>query len=175
MIDPVQELKARAELLHHRVTASNPEALKRLRVLPEFRATKVEALPALAPLIKRKHCLAVTAREVGFESWLHAVSVLEGRAHDDFGTLLCLLGSPAHWNIWSASYEEARAIRKEHGGYLLAYKRQFFITDRHYIETMGLDPEDPDWDQIGRDWARPKVAAARTRLYGKLLERSRPS
>ena len=171
MIDPVRELKARAELLHHRVTAKETKALARLRVLPEFR--KVEALEERVPDIKRKHCLAVAAREVGFDGWLHAVSVLTGRTHDDFGTLLCLLGSPAHWNIWSASYEEARDIRKEHGGYLLAYKRQFFITDRHYIETIGLDPEDPDWDRIGRDWARPKDPEARQRLYGKLLERSR--
>ena len=175
MIDPVRELKARAKLLHRRVAASDPEARKRLRVLPEFRAMTGDALAALTPLIQRKHCLAVTAREVGFESWLHAVSVLTGRAHDDFGTLLCLLGSPAHWNIWSASYEEARTIREAHGGYLLAYKRQFFITDRHYIEAIGLDPDDPDWDKIGRDWAMPRVAAARTRLYGKLLERARPT
>lgn len=173
MIDPVRELKARAELLHHRVTAKDAAALARLRVLPEFRATKVEALEALVPRIQRKHCLAMVSREVGFDGWLHAVSVLTGRANEDFGTLLCLLGSPAHWNIWSASYEEARDIRKEHGGYLLAYKRQFFITDRHYIETIGLDPEDPDWDRIGRDWARPAEPAARGRLYGKLLERSR--
>lgn len=175
MIDPVRELKARAELLHHRVTAHEAKALARLRVLPEFRATKAEALGELAARVKRKHCLAVTAREVGFDGWLHAVAVLTGRASDDFGTLLCLLGSPAHWNIWSASYEEARAIRHEHGGYLLAYKRQFFITDRHYIETIGLDPEDLDWERIGHDWARPSELAARGRLYGKLLEQSRPS
>jgi len=44
--------------------------------------------------------------------------------------------------------------------------------DRHYIETIGLDPEDPDWDFIGRDWARPAEPAARQRLYGKLLTRA---
>ena len=55
-------------------------------------------------------------------------------------------GADTHWNIWSASYAEARSIREHHGGYLLAYRRHFFIVDRYFIETLGLLPEDPDWE-----------------------------
>ena len=87
---------------------------------------------------------------------------------DDFGTLLYPNGASAHWNIWSASYDEAKAIRADHGGYLLAYKRHFFIVDRHFIETIGLDPDDPDWEKMGRDWVRPKDPEARGRLYARL-------
>ncbi|MBC7171580.1 MAG: hypothetical protein H5U40_04100, partial [Polyangiaceae bacterium] len=71
-----------------------------------------------------------------------------------------------------ASYEEASTIRAEHGGYLLAYKRHFFIVDSYFIETLGLDPADPDWERIGRDWARPLAPEARTRLYERLIRAS---
>jgi hypothetical protein len=58
----------------------------------------------------------------------------------------------------------------EHGGYLLAYRRHFFIVDRYSIETLGLHPDDPDWELIGRDWVRPRRADARERLYAKLIQ-----
>jgi hypothetical protein len=74
----------------------------------------------------------------------------ESPNHADFGTLLYPDGADAHWNIWSASYAEARSIRAHYGGYLLAYRRHFFIVDRYFIETLGLLPEDPDWELIGR-------------------------
>jgi hypothetical protein len=170
--DPVQELKIRAEILQHRLERAEPDALPRLRSLRELKTASTAELAAHATRVQRKHCLAVVAREAGFDDWLHASTVLSGESCDDFGTLLCLAGSAAHWNIWSAAYEEARAIREEHGGYLLAFKRQFFITDRFYLETLGLDPEDPDWDALGRDWARPRDPDARRRLYAKLLTRT---
>ena len=102
MIDPVTELKVRAELLHHGVAASDGRALSRLRVLAELRGAKEAELVAIAPEIRRKHCLATVAREAGFTSWEHASAVLTGREGDDFGSLLYPHGASAHWNIWSA-------------------------------------------------------------------------
>lgn len=176
MFDPVKELKTRAQRLHQdvarEVASTAKSALLRLRALPEFRTMPPEGLAAAAKRIRRKHCLAIVAREVGFESWVHAASVLgEGPADDtsDFGTLLCPPHFSAHWNIWSASYDEAQAIRRDHGGYLLAYKRQYLIVDRYYLESLGLDPDDADWERMGRDWVRPVEPDARRRLYGKLL------
>jgi hypothetical protein len=181
MIDPIVELKVRAELLHRGVEASEPVALGRLRVLPEHRKADDQALQALASGIQRKHCLAAVAREAGFSSWEHARRILDGdAAESDFGKLLYAAGaagSSAHLNHWFATYEEARAFHAETSGaderrYLLAYQRHFFVVDRHFIETLGLAPEDADWKAIGWDWARPRGAAslgARRRLYGKLL------
>jgi hypothetical protein len=97
------------------------------------------------------------------------VAVLGGESPEDFGTLLSPRGAEAHWNIWCARYEEARRVRQEHGGFLLAYKRHFFIVDEHYVRTLGLDPEDPDWERMGRDWARPRDVSARGRLYARLI------
>lgn len=175
MIDPVEELKIRARVLQRGLANENPSAIARLAGLRELRRVpkrapaSEETRCAMLPEIRLKHCLALVAREAGFSDWNHASAVLRGESTDDFGTLLCAAGSPAHWNIWSASYDEARAIRAEHGGYLLAYKRQFLICDRFYIEELGLDPDDPDWEAIARDWVQPPELAARTRLYGKLL------
>lgn len=141
----LEHLKARARILHRQIRETDPT-------------------------VQRKDCLATIAREHGFTGWPHAVAVLSGEETRDFGTLLYPRHGAAYWNIWSAHYEEAARIRAEHGGFLLAYKTHFFITDQYFVEALGLDPDDPDWERIGRDWARPADLEARTRLYAKLLK-----
>jgi hypothetical protein len=164
----ISNLKAHARLLHRQIGRLEPHAVARTRQLDEFRQRDPALLPAS---IKRRHCLAVIARELGFQGWPHAVGILRGTDSTDFGTLLYPKGADVHCNIWSASYAEARAIREQHGGYLLAYRRHYFIVDRHFITTLGLQPDDPDWELIGRDWVKPRNADARERLYGKLIQR----
>ena len=167
MAGVISDLRAQARIFHRQVVERQPPAIARAQQLTELGGD-----PASLPLrIKRRHCLAVIARELGFQGWQHVVAVLNGIDSRDFGTLLYPKGAEVHWNIWSASYDEARAIREQHGGYLLAYRRHFFITDRHFIETLGLDPDDPDWQVIGRDWVKPRRIEARERLYGKLIRR----
>jgi hypothetical protein len=47
------------------------------------------------------------------------------------------------------------------------------IQRRHCLAViareLGFDPDDPDWDRIGRDWVKPRDRTARARLYGKLI------
>jgi hypothetical protein len=167
-MDVIDDLKARARILHRQAKAHEQPALARLRALKELRGQGDEALVSE---VKRRHCLAIVTRELGFEGWSHAVSVLKGGKVDDFGSLLCPLECSAHQNIWSASYEEARSIREQTAGYLLAYRRHFLVVDRYYIETLGLDPDHPDWDRIGRDWVQPAQPEARRRLYTELIQR----
>ncbi len=154
----IHNLKAQARILHRQAADQDPAALARLK------AAGITGDP-----IKRGHFLSALARELGFDGWPHALQVLGGSPSGDFGTLLYPSSSGAYSNIWSASYEEARSIRAEHGGYLLAYKHQFFIAERDFIETLGLDADDPDWNLIGRDWVRPANPEARGRLYEKLV------
>ena len=168
MAGVVSDLKAQARILHRHIVQREPFAVARILQLAEFRDYEPASL---ATSIKRRHCLTLIARELGFSGWPHAVGVLSGTDSTDFGTMLYPRGAEAHWNIWSASYDEARAIREQHGGYLLAYRRHFFIVDRYFIETLGLHPNDPDWDLIGRDWVKPRKPDARERLYGKLIQR----
>lgn len=163
----IDHLKSRARILHRGVGARNLADIDRVRVVDELADLDDDAVIAAA---RRRHCLNAVAREIGFESWGHASSILSGRSAFDFGTLLSPANANVHWNIWSASYDEARTIRDECDGYLLAYKRHFFIADRHYVAMLGLDPDDPDWARIDRDWVRPGDMDARTRLYAKLIE-----
>lgn len=170
MIDPTEELKTRAEILHKRVAARDAEARLRLRALAELRNADEAALEAAAATVQRKHCLAVVAREVGFSTWEHALRVLRGDASErDFGTALY---ENATLNAWYTEYEVARehldqARGRDEEVFLLAYKRQFVVVERGFIEGLGLDPADPDWRAIGHDWARPEDKSARARLYSK--------
>lgn len=162
----LDELKGDARRLHRQARNRDSEALARLRQLPALRTFDDDRL---VESVRRRHALSVQAHELGFRGWSHATEVLLGDTPDDFGKLLYPRGADAHWNIWCAAYDEARTIRARHGGYLLTYQRQFFITDRHFVETIGLDPDDPDWERIERDWARPGDLEARRRLYVALI------
>ncbi|MGH9614097.1 MAG: hypothetical protein ACRD4P_13565 [Bryobacteraceae bacterium] len=168
MMDAIQELKTRAEILHKRIAARDGRALARLRALPELRRASDESLTGLAATIRRQDCLTVIAAELGFSNWPQAKAAITGEGDvTEFGTLLYRGGG--HLNQWFARYEEAAPARVASNGYLLAYKRQYLVVDRYFIESLGLDPDDPDWIELDYDWVRPASMSARTRLYGKLI------
>jgi hypothetical protein len=175
MIDPIRELKIRAELLHHRIEANDPSALGRLRSAAEFQPHLIDGgAGAARSRIRRHHCLATIAKEFGFDGWSHATSVISGDPNAvDFGTLLYPKHCCGFLNLWYRRYEDARDGLRASGGYLLAYRRDFVVVDRSFIQTMGLDPALPEWRLIGFDWARPHSWKARTALYGALIA-SRP-
>jgi hypothetical protein len=176
-MDPVRELKIRAEILHKAVTSGNAGAIGRLAALPEHARTSAEELSAWSREVQHKHCLAVVARECGFSGWAHARRVLEGDlAEPDVGTLLYGRepGSSGTLHSWFSSYEDAavafHGVRAGGGRpYLLGYKRHVFLADAFFIESLGLGPEDPDWEAITWDWLRPADPAARARLFHKRL------
>ncbi len=173
MIDPIRELKIRAEILQRQLNHRRPAALERLRSLPEFRSRSYAGLEAAGPGIRRRQCLSLIAAEFGFSGWQHATAVISG-AHDvrDFGTLLCPRRCGAHLSLWYRLHSEAVVGRRASGGYLLAYRRDLLVVDRWFIGTLGLDPDDPAWRQLGFDWVRPRDMRARTCLYGMLIERT---
>jgi hypothetical protein len=180
MIDPVRELKVRAEVLQRGLEGGDGVVLRRLRALPELRKADESTLRAAAASIQRKHCLAIVGKETGFSGWEHARRVLSGDPEEaDFGGLLCGAGRGTFLNHWFSTYDEARRVHQDllamgSTRYLLAFKRQVLITEGGYIESLGLDPEDADWREIGWDWVRPRRVDARCRLYAKLLMAGRP-
>ena len=163
----IEALKHRARQLQRQAQDAAPDAIARLRKHPEF---KSDGDATIVSQVKRRHALFVIARELGFSDWPHATKVLCGRTAEDYGTMLYPRGGVAHTNIWSASYDEARTLRQETGGYLLPYRNQFIVVEDHYIRTLGLDPDDGDWAPIKRDWLCAEGQAVRSRFYAKLSE-----
>ena len=70
-------------------------------------------------------------------------------------------------NRWFSNYEDARGSLESEGGFLLPYRRHFYVCEAGAIRALGLEPDDPDWELIGRDCARPADAEA----YGRLREK----
>jgi hypothetical protein len=162
----IDEIKRRARLLHRRVQQGDARGLRQLRGLRELRLCPDAELTKVT---QRRHCLSVLARDLGLPSWGHLSRLCTESDFSDFGALLYPGTCAGHWNIWCSSYEEAQAIRAQHGGYLLSYKHQFLVVDGHFIADLGLDPEDLDWQRIGRDWAKPIDLEARRRLCQRVL------
>lgn len=113
MVDPIQEIKVRAEILQKRIEQGETSALERLRILPELRKATVETLNEFVTTIQRKHCFAVVSREFGFSGYPHAQRLLSGdETESDFGTILYPSRCGA-LNHWYANYSEARDLRNE--------------------------------------------------------------
>ena len=72
-------------------------------------------------------------------------------------------------NQWFANYLQAKSYQQINGGFLLPFKKQFFICDADYINNLGFNAEDNDWQLIGYDWANPANKAAWQRLYRKWM------
>ena len=70
-------------------------------------------------------------------------------------------------NHWFSSYEEARKARERESEFLLPFKNHFFVCKADVIQALGLDPDDPDWETIGWDCAKPLDELAYQRLRAK--------
>lgn len=179
MVDPTQELRTRAEILHRRVAANDPGSLRRLRALAELARADDSTLAAASSRMRRAHFLSVVAREHGFSGWDHARRVLSGSSGEmDFGTMLYGEEAGGTLNVWFAEYEPARQHLAEarlagSRRYLLAWRRHFFVTESGFVNSLGLDPDDGDWVAIDFDWVSPRDPAARQRLYMKRLDAMR--
>ena len=158
-MDAVQQLRVRAEILHHRALSGDDAAIRRIKKYPRFEG----------PKIHRRDCLAAVASELGFTSWREAKLVLTGADAQNYGTLLCLLKGTGHLNLWFKTREEAIQAQNQTGGWLLAYRHQFFLVERSYIESLGLDPDDSAWAVLHFDWTTPGASDARASLYSKLV------
>jgi len=70
-------------------------------------------------------------------------------------------------NRWFSNYDEAHRDRENAGGFLLPYKHHFFVCKAEVIRALGLDADDPDWEKIRWDCARPEDPQAYSRLREK--------
>jgi hypothetical protein len=155
----ISECKIQASILLKSLYSNDIEktkqAVKRFQRLPEFVEFHQETITKKD--IKRKHALAVIALENGFNSWVDLKSQIS-----------FILGG--FLNKWFANYAEAKSHLQSEGGFLLPYKKQFFICETNYIKQLGFDPNDPDWKLIGYDWVNPDDVQAWQRLYKKWMK-----
>ena len=171
-----QECKIRASILLKELRGEDraraERAAERFRILPCLAADAAAAILARRDSIQLKHALAAIAAEMGYATWTDCKLRLEVPANRRvdterfFGAVSC-----GFLNRWFARYDEARASLEARGGYLFPYRHQFFICESGFVEALGCDPADPDWDRIGRDWVRPRDQAARDRLERILIAR----
>ena len=68
MAGVISDLKAQARVLHRQVIRGEEVAVARVRHLPELSGCDAGSLGGR---MKRRHCLAVLARELGFAGWPH--------------------------------------------------------------------------------------------------------
>jgi hypothetical protein len=162
--DHLEEYRIRASLLMKDLRAPDPamvrRAARRFRILPALAGRTLAEIAANRDGIRRKHALAVIAREAGFETWLEL--------RTGFDTTRLFRGG-AFLNLWYKHYDEAREVLgHEPKRYLFPYQRQFVVCESTLLEDRGIDTTDPDWERIGRDWANPGDRAAHARLTKKL-------
>ena len=178
MADIIHELKHKARILHRNVSTGKKESLGFVKKHPELKSFSDEAIITGT---KRKHCLSQIAKALGFSGWSHLIKILlpperlpipTGRSDLDYGKLLSPSRCYAYTNFWSVRYEEAKEVREQTKGYLLAYGTQYLVTEGDYITTLGLDPKDENWEKIDRDWANPNDFNAREELYQTLINRT---
>ena len=154
----VAECKIQASILlkslHSNDKITAQKAAKRFQRLSEFKSLSIEEI--IQADIKRKHALAVIAIEKDFESWSH---------------LKCQLPfiRGGFLNQWFANYADAKSYQQLNGGFILPFKKQFFICDADYINNLGFSAEDKDWQLIGFDWVHPMDKVAWQRLYKKWM------
>ena len=157
-----------ARQLHRQLThgddAVQRAAATRLCRLRGFAALSLDALLAQKELVQRKHALAVIATEHGYASWL---ALLRAHATAPDTTLMYTERLTLYLNRWFADYDEAKESLLRDGGYLLPYRKDFFITEAEGIRELGLDPLDPDCALLGCDFARPRDEAAHARLLAR--------
>ncbi len=157
----LQEAKIQASILlksiHSPTTETMYHAVKRFQCLSEF--ADIPMTEILLKDIKHKHALAVVALENGFTSWAD----LKMQINLIVGGFI---------NKWFANYVQAKIEQQQQGGFLLPYKNQFFICEAAYIERLGLNPNDPDWQAIGWDWANPTDKKSWQRLHKEWINRN---
>ncbi|WP_257461405.1 hypothetical protein [Archangium lipolyticum] len=173
---PLRECKIRASILLKDLLSSDAQrstrAAERLRALPAFAGQTPGEVLASREQVRRKHALAVIAREQGHASWEELRSARgeeeETPPQVDFERFFIQHAS-VFLNRWFSTYPEALASLRAMGGYLFPYRRQFFICEADFLKARGVDTTDPDWERMGRNWVEPLDPDARARLEQKLI------
>ncbi len=155
----LEECKIKASILLKNLNSTQLEvsvvASERFRNISFFQTMLLDDLIKSARL---KHALDVIALENGFSSWVN----LKFYFMKTKTSILPAGGGFLH--KWFSSYKEARANFTAINEFLFPYKKDFFIANAGYIDYIGLDITNPDWQLIGNNWVEPSNKLAWERL-----------
>jgi hypothetical protein len=113
MTDPIRDLKFAPNFFTNKFGLPIRTPKDVCERLLNFATPSPDALVTLAHSIRRRHCLATIAAELGFASWQQMKAVLTGEEQvRGFGTILYPNRCNAHLNLWCKTYPEADAMRK---------------------------------------------------------------
>lgn len=129
---------------------------------PMLKDFSPESIAADPSRIQLKHALAAVARDHGYVSWKKLKDAADVAWYPRMTGFL---------TAWYARYEEAKVCHDRNGGYLLTHKGQFFVCEADFIESLGIDPNDPRWERIGYDAAKPADKKACEELYALAVTR----
>jgi hypothetical protein len=173
----LDEYKTRAAILLKNLRSDDSikaeVAALRFQILPYLADSSPQAILEKRETIKLKHALTVLALENQFDTWADLKRNVEYNdkriafRNRNF-TSLCPRRCWGVMSNWEVRYEDALDTLQQRGGYLLPYKQQFFVCQEAYIEKLGLDPDDIDWELIGWNWVKPADSEAWERLNEKL-------
>lgn len=150
----LNEIKIQAKILLKSARNNQPSAIQRLANQSRQKSNSYSLDLAYTDLAKLKHCQHVLAREVGFENWQHAHSILgasdnklsnnsSGSGAVNMGKLWHNSNCDALINLWFSNYQEARlALQAEPSNYLIPYQQQFIVVTEDYIKVIALHEVD---------------------------------
>ena len=171
-----EEAGIKASILLKDLRSDSPErnikAAVRLQKVPRFASLSPDDIVASGELVRRKHALAAVAAERGFSSWAafkEHCNPERPRTATAFDASVLFKGPRSTFlNRWFVDYGQAKSSLAKGGGYLFSYRDQYFICEAGFIESLELDPHDPDWEKIGWNCVEPADARAWERILSKL-------
>ena len=132
--------------------------------------------------IKLKHCLTITAHQLGFENWHHAQDVLSGSKKNiqtlDMGTFFYPSGADAFINEWFVNYQQAKSVLSDNTGekWLLPYKNQFIVVKKDYISAFKINRElMPLWSDINQNMVDSYKSTAWDKIACEIIKNRRKS
>ena len=142
--------------------------LKAARAGDATAQTRLSRLDNLPAEVQLKHALAVIAQEAGHDNW---TALKQASEAFDFSEVFASPGLKDSINHWFRNYDEAKAHHDAHGGVLLPYRHQAFVTSFDILPRLGYEMDDPDWRDIGYDFIRPLSSEAHARITARLTRR----
>lgn len=170
---PLSECRIRASLLHKTLLgpdeARATRAAQRLCTLSRYSALSPQELLARREQVSHTHALEVIAREQGHGSWRELKHARDTAPRRFDAEAFFTRNAGSDLKRWFVTHAQARESLLAHGGWLFAFREQFFVCERAFLHGLGVDVADPDWQRLGFDWIEPADLAAKARLEARLI------